>query len=158
MTSDQEIFRSEVSVASVASKVNHQGLKFPSQYRLSPRVEAALAKAGDVLISNWRPTSGLVDEFLLCINENAIGEADKLVLLSFKQGVLQISQFVFAFQIFLLQLKQRGVDLEQGVLGFEKFGVDVGERGRDFIEVADACRCLSKFFRGRDGSSDCPDQ
>lgn len=127
----------------------------PLKNCLSPIVEARLTDVVLRLRGSWidGPAQLWGDIHPIC--QMPLGEFEKRVATTLRQGFFEFSQFLAGFEVLLLQSHQLGVVSEEAVLGLEKLVVDLAHRNGDLVEVPQADSRLSNFLCRRNcGSGD----
>lgn len=141
-------------VGSASGAVQHDGPQalLSDQNELSPLVKTALANASHLLVVNWMRSTVEAQKCLRDIDKHAVTQTDKRMLLALRNGCLEASQFLHAYQVLLAQVRKSHVGIEQTVLRFEQLGIDLGDRAGDLVGVVHAHRTLCQFLGRVDGA------
>ena len=100
-----------------------------------PLIKARLAQVVKNLRGDWIAHIATHWGDIHPICEHAVGDLDKRVVSSLRDGFLCFSQFLCNFELFLLESEKLGVVPEESVLRLEKFIIEFRNNRRNLIEA-----------------------
>lgn len=123
----------------------------PLEHGLDPLIEARLADVVSRLRADWIIHIAGYWGDIHPIHKDALGQLDKRVATTLREGFFHFSQLLCGLELLLLKDQQVTVVLEHRVLSLEKLVVKLSDNRRHFVEIAHADGGLPELF----GAADC---
>ena len=135
MITDSQIKENSVLADGAIHEISRPHISMHSENSLDPSIEARLTDVVKNLRGKWVEHIAAYWGDIHPICESSVGDFDKRISTTIRQGFLCFSQFLCCLELFLLDSKKFGIVTEERVLRLEKFIIEFRNNRRNLIEA-----------------------